>query len=133
MLISDRAWHRSLTGAAVESRAGQSKSAIQELSKLNAMSAFGTTLAAPAAAGGWAPALRRCRARRVGITSRAAASSSGRGATEGEEEEPSDEKRFGFGRRDALIASATACLSTGLGPEGWTAARASTELSLIHI
>ena len=50
------------------------------------MSTFGTTAAAPAAAGGWAIALRRCRAQRVGITSSAAASSSGRGATEGEEE-----------------------------------------------
>ena len=132
MLISDRAWHRSLTGAAVESRAGQSKSAIQELSKQCDERLWDD---ARGARRGWrlGPALRRCRARRVGITSRAAASSSGRGATDGEEEEPSDEKRFGFGRRDALIASATACLSTGLGPEGWTAARASTELNAIAL
>ena len=120
----------------VESRAGQSKSAIEvsgTFPSFNAMSTFGTTAAAPAAAGGWAIALRRCRAQRVGITSSAAASSSGRGATEGEEEGPPDEKRFGFGRRDALISSATACLSTGLGPECWTAARASTELDAIAL
>ena len=35
-------------------------------------------------------------------------------------------RNAGFGRRDALIASATACLSTGLGPR-LTAARASTD------
>ena len=96
------------------------------------MSALGKTLAAPAVTGRWAPACRRCRGRRVGITSASSASSSGRDATEWEDEEGEGEKRFGFiGRRDALIASATACLIPGLEPEGLTAAHAARELDAI--